>query len=55
MCLPYLLFWDYTDKKHTEIMRVLQERAEAAAAEDGGVAPTGEPVTVSADASSDTP
>lgn len=55
MCLPYLLFWDYTDEKHTEIMRVLQERADAAAAEDGGAAPTGEPVLTSADASSDTP
>lgn len=52
MCLPYLLFWDYTDEKHTEIMRVLQERAEAAAAE-GGAVPAGEPVMASADASSD--
>ncbi len=35
MCLPYLLFWDYTDEKHQHIMKVLQERADAAAAEDG--------------------
>ncbi len=30
MCLPYLLFWDYTDEKHTKIMEVLKERAEKA-------------------------
>lgn len=29
MILPYILFWDYTDEKHKEIMRVLQERADA--------------------------
>ena len=30
MIIPYL-FWDYTDEKHREVMRVLQERADAAA------------------------
>lgn len=33
MTLPYLFFWDYTDEKHAEVMRVLQERADAALAE----------------------
>ncbi len=32
-CLPYIFFWDYTDEKHAEVMRVLQERADAAEAE----------------------
>ncbi|MBQ1552455.1 MAG: hypothetical protein IIZ66_02815, partial [Clostridia bacterium] len=32
MTLPYLFFWDFTDEKHREVMRVLQERADAAAA-----------------------
>lgn len=32
MTLPYLFFWDYTDEKHAEVMRVLQERADAAKA-----------------------
>ena len=27
--LPYIFFWDYTDEKHREVMRVLQERADA--------------------------
>lgn len=43
MCLPYLLFWDYTDDKHAHIMKVLQERADAAEAEDNNI---GEPVAV---------
>ena len=34
MCVPYLMFWDYSDDKHAEIMKVLQERAEKAAAEE---------------------
>ena len=29
MMLPYIFFWDYTDEKHVEIMKVLQERADA--------------------------
>ena len=29
MTLPYLFFWDFTDEKHKEVMRVLQERADA--------------------------
>ncbi|MBQ6067540.1 MAG: hypothetical protein IJK89_12065 [Clostridia bacterium] len=29
MTLPYLFFWDYTDEKHREIMKALQERADA--------------------------
>ncbi|MBQ7639191.1 MAG: MFS transporter [Clostridia bacterium] len=28
MMLPYIFFWDYTDEKHVEIMKVLQQRAE---------------------------
>lgn len=31
MTLPYLLFWDYTDEKHKQIMKELQERADALA------------------------
>ena len=31
MAIPYLFFWDFTDEKHKEVMRVLQERADAAA------------------------
>jgi Na+/melibiose symporter-like transporter len=34
MVLPYIFFWDFTDEKHAEVMRVLQERAERAAADD---------------------
>lgn len=34
MSLPYLFFWDYTDEKHAEIMGVLQERADKAAAQE---------------------
>lgn len=34
-CLPYIFFWDYTDEKHAEVMRVLQERADAAAETEG--------------------
>lgn len=30
MLLPYIFFWDYTDEKHVEIMKVLQERADRA-------------------------
>lgn len=40
MCIPYLLFWDYTDEKHAEIMQVLQERADAAAEEENAPAVT---------------
>ena len=29
MMLPYIFFWDYTDEKHAEIMKILQERADA--------------------------
>ena len=29
MTLPYIFFWDFTDEKHREVMRVLQERADA--------------------------
>ena len=29
MMLPYIFFWDYTDEKHLEIMKELQERADA--------------------------
>lgn len=32
-CLPYLFFWDYTDEKHEEVIKTLQERADAAEAE----------------------
>ncbi len=32
-CLPYLFFWDYTDEKHAEVIRVLQERELAATEE----------------------
>lgn len=32
-CLPYIFFWDYTDEKHAEVIRVLEERAAAAEAE----------------------
>lgn len=32
-CLPYLFFWDYTDEKHAEVIRTLEERAAAAEAE----------------------
>ena len=28
MTIPYIFFWDFTDEKHNEIMRVLQERAD---------------------------
>ena len=37
MMLPYLFFWDFTDEKHVEIMKTLQERADALkdAPEDG--------------------
>ena len=42
MIMPYLLFWDYSDEKHTEIMQVLAERAKQAeeqpAASDGEAA-----------------
>ena len=31
--LPYLFMWDYSDEKHREVMKVLQERAEKLAAE----------------------
>lgn len=31
-CLPYLLFWDYTDEKHLKVMEVLEERERLAAA-----------------------
>ena len=29
MMLPFIFFWDFTDEKHVEIMKVLQERADA--------------------------
>ena len=29
MILPYIFFWDFTDEKHNEVMKVLQERADA--------------------------
>lgn len=35
MTLPYIFFWDFTDEKHREVMRVLQERADALS-DDGG-------------------
>ena len=25
-CVPYILFWDYTDEKHRQVIRVLEER-----------------------------
>ncbi|MCD7827765.1 MAG: MFS transporter [Clostridiales bacterium] len=57
MCLPYIFFWDFTDEKHAEIMKILQERADAAAAEDSPVNPddpdnptSGEPVPVESEA-----
>lgn len=28
MIIPYVFFWDYTDEKHVEIMKILQERAD---------------------------
>ena len=34
MMLPYIFFWDYTDEKHVEIMKVLQERADRMHAQD---------------------
>ncbi len=34
MVLPYIFFWDFTDEKHLEVMRVLQERADNANAEE---------------------
>ena len=33
MMLPYIFFWDFSDEKHKEIMKVLQERADALAEE----------------------
>ncbi len=33
MMIPYILFWDYTDEKHVEIMKELQRRADALADE----------------------
>ena len=45
MILPYIFFWDFTDEKHREVMRVLQERADKAAMEDtNGADQIGEPV-----------
>ncbi len=32
-CIPYLLFWDYTDEKHEMVIKTLEERAAAAEAE----------------------
>ncbi len=32
-CLPYLFFWDYTDEKHAEVIKTLQERELAATEE----------------------
>ncbi len=37
MILPYIFFWDFTDEKHLEVMKVLQERADRAKAEDTDV------------------
>jgi len=34
MTLPYVFFWDFTDEKHREVMRVLQERADKLKGED---------------------
>ncbi len=45
MSLPYLLFWDYTDEKHAQIMKELQERADVAALSDEAQ-PLPEQVTV---------
>ncbi|MBR6005657.1 MAG: hypothetical protein IK063_05475, partial [Clostridia bacterium] len=25
-CIPYILFWDYTDEKHRQVIAVLEER-----------------------------
>ena len=41
MSLPYLFFWDYSDEKHTEIMQILRQRAEEAAAEDAEILSAG--------------
>ena len=39
MTLPYIFFWDFTDEKHKDVMRVLQDRADSykneAPGEDG--------------------
>lgn len=33
-CIPYLLFWDYTDEKHAEVIATLQERERIATEEE---------------------
>lgn len=50
MTLPYLFFWDYTDEKHAEVMRVLKERADAAARDSGEAETESETVSVAAGA-----
>ena len=45
-CLPYMLMWDYDDEKHDEVMRTLQERADAAEKEEAAGAPEAEAVPV---------
>ncbi len=49
--IPYFFFWDYTDEKHREVMRVLQERADSLAAEQtqDPTLPAAEPVLVQAE------
>ncbi len=45
MILPYIFFWDFTDEKHNEVMKVLQERADALSDEPDD----GEPAAKQAD------
>ena len=39
MMLPYIFFWDFTDEKHVQIMKELQERADRLRDEDESPAP----------------
>ncbi|MBQ6020870.1 MAG: MFS transporter [Clostridia bacterium] len=45
MMIPYIFFWDFTDEKHTEIMKELQERADRAAEGPGNGEPVAETVS----------
>ena len=49
MTLPYIFFWDFTDEKHREVMRVLQECADALSEDnvDGISAPEADATTES--------
>ena len=43
MMIPYIFFWDYTDEKHVEIMKILQERADRLQADSGEETSAGTP------------